>query len=374
MGLGHSGGKTNRIEAHGHAPSPVAQSREGMRCQGHRIRAAELPPPAKQWTAECGHPRLRARSRRARIRTDGVGVWPGWTQWGLERRRVAGFAAALSLRTRHVSSPKVMSSDQCHRDRMLQWLRMVGDQIDMFWSSKLPVLALPSRHFQCFELSKMSRAVSGQKRDFADTLALWCWPRRMTEARSTPSSSHQSIPSKGTHRGPQHPHECPPPPSRRNGESHRLHRQHVQPGIARHRGAPSARWPGLFAGPWYGGICDQRNARRGGPPTRMAIPAAGDRPAINLSKTYTADTQRPTLASTYRLSPDCDLTAGDTATITFSFSEPVTGLIIDDLTIPTGKGTLSDLRTTDGGTNWTIDLRAPATLPANTPEDVQITV
>ncbi|MCW5260976.1 hypothetical protein D5045_12530 [Verminephrobacter eiseniae] len=116
------------------------------------------------------------------------------------------------------------------------------------------------------------------------------------------------------------------------------------------------------------------NTQNAGGTIRMAIPAAGDRPASNLIKTYTADTQRPTLASTYRLSPDCDLTAGDTATITFSFSEPVTGLIIDDLTIPTGKGTLSNLRTTDGGTNWTIDLRAPATLPANTPEDVQITV
>src|SRR6218665_2826896 len=116
------------------------------------------------------------------------------------------------------------------------------------------------------------------------------------------------------------------------------------------------------------------NTQNAGGTIRMTIPASGDRPAINLIKTYTADTQRPTLASTYRFSPDCDLTAGDTATITFSFSEPVTGFAIDDLTIPTGKGTLSNLRTTDGGTNWTVDLRAPATLPANTPEDVQITV
>ncbi|MCW5238539.1 Ig-like domain-containing protein [Verminephrobacter eiseniae] len=116
------------------------------------------------------------------------------------------------------------------------------------------------------------------------------------------------------------------------------------------------------------------NTQNAGGTIRMNVPAAGDRPAINLSKTYTADTQRPTLASNYRFSPDCDLTAGDTATITFNFSEPVTGFTVDDLTIPPGKGTLSNLRTTDGGTTWTVDLRAPATLPANTPEDVQITV
>ncbi|MCW5303844.1 hypothetical protein D5042_15325 [Verminephrobacter eiseniae] len=125
---------------------------------------------------------------------------------------------------------------------------------------------------------------------------------------------------------------------------------------------------------YYFDLTPTPNTQNAGGTIRMSIPASGDRPAINLSKTYTADTQRPTLATTYRFSPDCDLTAGDTATITFSFSEPVTGFTIDDLTIPTGKGTLSNLRTTDGGTTWTVDLRAPATLPANTPEDVQITV
>src|SRR6218665_2834734 len=37
------------------------------------------------------------------------------------------------------------------------------------------------------------------------------------------------------------------------------------------------------------------NTQNAGGTIRMAIPAAGDRPASNLSKTYTADTQRPTL-------------------------------------------------------------------------------
>nr|WP_321161560.1 Ig-like domain-containing protein [Verminephrobacter eiseniae] len=107
---------------------------------------------------------------------------------------------------------------------------------------------------------------------------------------------------------------------------------------------------------------------------RLNVPAAGDRPAIHLYKGYAADTQRPILASLHRFSPDCDLTAGDTATITFYFSEPVTGFTVDDLTIPSGKGTLSNLRAINSGSAWMVDLRAPATLPANTPEDVQITV
>ncbi|MCW5230532.1 hypothetical protein D5046_04070 [Verminephrobacter eiseniae] len=125
---------------------------------------------------------------------------------------------------------------------------------------------------------------------------------------------------------------------------------------------------------YYFDLTPTPNTQNAGGTIRMSIPASGDRPAINLIKTYTADTQRPTLASTNQFSPDGKLGAGDTATITFSFSEQVTGFTIDDLTIPTGKGTLSNLRTTDGGTTWTVDLRAPATLPANTFEDVQITV
>src|SRR6218665_3866028 len=35
------------------------------------------------------------------------------------------------------------------------------------------------------------------------------------------------------------------------------------------------------------------NTQNAGRPLRMSIPAAGDRPASNLIKTYTADTQRP---------------------------------------------------------------------------------
>src|SRR6218665_864577 len=63
---------------------------------------------------------------------------------------------------------------------------------------------------------------------------------------------------------------------------------------------------------YYFDLTPTPNTQNAGGPIRMSIPASGDRPAINLIKTYTADTQRPPLASTNQFSPDGKLGAGDT--------------------------------------------------------------
>ncbi|MFC0252221.1 Ig-like domain-containing protein [Massilia consociata] len=68
---------------------------------------------------------------------------------------------------------------------------------------------------------------------------------------------------------------------------------------------------------------------------------------------YAVDTVRPSLASSITIS-DTALKIGDSATVTFAFSEPVTGFTVHDVTVP--NGTLQDLATNDGGLTWTATL------------------
>ncbi len=66
------------------------------------------------------------------------------------------------------------------------------------------------------------------------------------------------------------------------------------------------------------------------------------------SGNFTIDTARPT--ATLAIS-DAALKAGETATVTITFSEAVTGFTNADLTIP--NGTLTAVSSSDGGTTWT---------------------
>ncbi|WDY55825.1 Ig-like domain-containing protein [Pseudomonas sp. PSKL.D1] len=67
-----------------------------------------------------------------------------------------------------------------------------------------------------------------------------------------------------------------------------------------------------------------------------------------VSNSYTVDTQRPT--ATIVLS-DNALSTGETATVTITFSEAVTGFTLADLTA--ANGALSNLSSSDGGLTWT---------------------
>jgi hypothetical protein len=71
------------------------------------------------------------------------------------------------------------------------------------------------------------------------------------------------------------------------------------------------------------------------------------------SGNYAVDTAQPSLASAITIS-DTVLKIGDTATVTFTFAEAVTGFTIADVTVP--SGTLSNLTTGDGGITWTATL------------------
>jgi len=69
------------------------------------------------------------------------------------------------------------------------------------------------------------------------------------------------------------------------------------------------------------------------------------------SNNYAIDSQRPT--STIVVS-DTALAAGETATVTITFSEPVTGLDLADFSV--ANGSLSGLSSSDGGVTWTATL------------------
>jgi hypothetical protein len=71
------------------------------------------------------------------------------------------------------------------------------------------------------------------------------------------------------------------------------------------------------------------------------------------SGNYKVDTIRPTLAAPIAIS-DTSLKAGDTATVTFVFTEAVMGFTVEDVTVP--NGTLSNLASSDGGVTWTATL------------------
>jgi hypothetical protein len=71
------------------------------------------------------------------------------------------------------------------------------------------------------------------------------------------------------------------------------------------------------------------------------------------SKNYSVDTVRPSLASSITIN-DTALKIGDTATVTFTFTEAVTGFTTDDLSA--ANGTLTNLNTSDAGITWTASL------------------
>ncbi|RIW11929.1 gliding motility-associated C-terminal domain-containing protein, partial [Algoriphagus lacus] len=66
------------------------------------------------------------------------------------------------------------------------------------------------------------------------------------------------------------------------------------------------------------------------------------------SNNYAVDTQRPSANITVS---DTQLGLGETTTVTFTFSEAVSGLTVADFTV--ANGSLSGLSTSDGGVTWT---------------------
>src|SRR6218665_2623582 len=93
------------------------------------------------------------------------------------------------------------------------------------------------------------------------------------------------------------------------------------------------------------------------------------------SAVFIVDTRAPTLTGTPTIGNPNLTRANQVTTITFVFSEQLdqASFTTADLTIPAGMGTLENLRTTDGGRSWQVDLRAPANLAANTEaKDLQI--
>ncbi|WP_265683967.1 beta strand repeat-containing protein, partial [Verminephrobacter aporrectodeae] len=77
------------------------------------------------------------------------------------------------------------------------------------------------------------------------------------------------------------------------------------------------------------------------------------------SANYTVDTLRPTATITLA---DSVLTVGETTTVTFAFSEPVTGFTRDDVVL--ANGTLGDPTTHDNGRTWTATLTPTANVYA----------
>lgn len=77
------------------------------------------------------------------------------------------------------------------------------------------------------------------------------------------------------------------------------------------------------------------------------------------SGNYAIDTTRPTLVSSITIS-DTSLKIGDLSTITFTFTEPVTGFTTADLTV--ANGTVSGLSSSDGGMIWTATLTPSASI------------
>ncbi|MDH0607084.1 Ig-like domain-containing protein, partial [Pseudomonas sp. GD03869] len=73
------------------------------------------------------------------------------------------------------------------------------------------------------------------------------------------------------------------------------------------------------------------------------------------SNNYAVDTLRPTATVVVA---DTALIAGETTTVTITFSEAVTGLTTADFTV--ANGTLSDLTSSDGGLTWTATLTPTA--------------
>jgi hypothetical protein len=84
------------------------------------------------------------------------------------------------------------------------------------------------------------------------------------------------------------------------------------------------------------------------------VDAAGNTaPGFTGGQTYTIDQSVPLLAAPIQIA-DTALKIGETATVTFIFTEAVTGFGVEDVTVP--HGVLEDLTSTDGGVTWTATL------------------
>ncbi|MGC5703850.1 DUF4347 domain-containing protein [Pseudomonas sp. NFXW11] len=97
--------------------------------------------------------------------------------------------------------------------------------------------------------------------------------------------------------------------------------------------------------------------------TSLVSDAAGNTGlGISISNNYGIDGDRPT-ASIVIANPN--LTAGQTTTVTFTFSEKVSGFDLSDLSV--ANGVLSNLVSSDGGKTWTATLTPTANLvdPSN---------
>ena len=81
------------------------------------------------------------------------------------------------------------------------------------------------------------------------------------------------------------------------------------------------------------------------------------------SDNYAIDTVRPILASSIGIS-DTALKIGDTATVTFTFTEVITGFTTADVSV--ANGALSNLSSSDGGTTWTATLTPSASVSDST--------
>ncbi|MCQ4055972.1 retention module-containing protein, partial [Aeromonas sp. SG16] len=76
--------------------------------------------------------------------------------------------------------------------------------------------------------------------------------------------------------------------------------------------------------------------------------AAGNSTTKSDSESYSIDTAAPSVVVNI---VDDKLTVGETSEVTFTFSEQVKGFEVGDLTVV--GGTVTDLKTTDGGKTWT---------------------
>ncbi|MDY7575083.1 Ig-like domain-containing protein [Actimicrobium sp. CCI2.3] len=81
--------------------------------------------------------------------------------------------------------------------------------------------------------------------------------------------------------------------------------------------------------------------------------------SIASSGNYAIDTMPPALASAITIS-DTALKIGDSATVTFTFTEAITGFTTADLSVP--NGVLSNLTSGDGGNTWTATLTPTASV------------
>ncbi|MDM3872603.1 retention module-containing protein, partial [Porticoccus sp. W117] len=76
--------------------------------------------------------------------------------------------------------------------------------------------------------------------------------------------------------------------------------------------------------------------------------AAGNTGTASITQNYSVDITEPVLAIS---TSDADLTAGETATITFTFTEVVSGFVDGDISV--SGGTLGAISTSDGGVTYT---------------------